>query len=85
MQVVLQVRADLLVRAFRVARDPFEVRLDLRVVINLEVIGRVRVPVEVVVLDAVLVVVRHEGRLRAGGKRACDKDEREKGDAERRT
>ena len=83
-EVVLQVRADLLVGALGVARDPFEMLLDLGVVVDLEMIGRVRVPLEVVVLDPVLVVVRHEGRLRAGGHGARDEDEHEEGDAERR-
>ena len=65
----------MLVGALGVAGDPLEVLLDLGVVVDLEVIRRVDVPLEVVVLDAVLVVVRHERRLRAGGDRAGDKDE----------
>ena len=39
--------------------------LDLRVVVDLEVVGRVDVPLEVVVVDVVLAEVRHERRLRA--------------------
>ena len=63
-QVVLQVGADLLIRAFRVAGDAFEMLLDLGVVVDLEVVRRVDVPLEVVVPDPVLAVVRHERRLR---------------------
>ena len=63
-EVVLQVRADLLVGALGVARDPLEVRLDLRVVVDLEVVGRVDVPLEIVVPDLVLAEIRHVGRLR---------------------
>ena len=84
-EVVLQVRADGLVRAFGVAGDPLEMLLDLRVVVDLEMIGGVRVPLEVVELDPVLVEVRHEGRLRAGGNGAGDEHEQEEGDAERRS
>ena len=53
-EVVLQLGADVLIRALRIAGDPFEVRLDLRVVVDLEVIGGVDLPVEVVVADLVL-------------------------------
>jgi hypothetical protein len=63
-EVMLEVRADLLICAFRVARDPFEVLLDVGVVIDFEMIGRVDVPLEVVVADPVLAVVRHVARLR---------------------
>jgi hypothetical protein len=42
-------------------------------------------PVKVVVLDPILVVVRHEGCLRAGGDLATDKHEQEEGDPERRS
>ena len=42
-EVVLQIGADLLIRALRVAGDALEVLLDLRVVVDLEVIGRVDV------------------------------------------
>ena len=63
-QVVLQVGADLLVGALGVAGDPLEMLLDLRVVVDLEVIGGVDVPLEVVVVDVVLAEVRHELRLR---------------------
>ena len=65
-QVVLQVGADLLVRALRVAGDALEVLLDLRVVVDLEVVGRVDVPLEGVVVDVVLAEVRDERRLRGG-------------------
>ena len=71
-EVVLEIGAHLLIRALRVAGDPFEMLLDVGVVVDLEVIRRVDAPLEVVVLDAVLVVVRHERRLRAGGDRAGD-------------
>ena len=41
-EVVLQIGADLLIRALRVGGDALEVRLDLRVVVDLEVVGRCR-------------------------------------------
>ena len=63
-QVVLEVRADLLIGAFRVARDPLEVLLEFRVVVDLEVLGRVDAPLEIVVLDAVLAEIGDEPRLR---------------------
>ncbi len=63
-EVVLQFSADVLIRAFRVARDPLEVLLDLRVVVNLEVFGRVDLPLEVVVADLVLAEVGNVRRLR---------------------
>ena len=62
-QVVLQVSTDLLVRPLRVAGHPLQMLLDIRVVVDLEVIGRVDVPVEVVVVDVVLAKIRHERRL----------------------
>ena len=66
-EIVPQVRADLLVRALGVARDPLEVPLVLGVVVDLEVVGLVDVPVELVVMDLVLAVVRRELRLRVDG------------------
>ena len=63
-EVMLEVGADSLIRAFGIAHDPLEMLLDLRVVIDLEVIGRVDVPVERVVADLVLAVVGHVARLR---------------------
>jgi hypothetical protein len=65
-EVVFQLRADLLVRAFGVAGDPLKVLLDLRVVVNLEVVGRVNLPVEVVVADLILAEVGDVGGLRRG-------------------
>ena len=62
-EVVLQVRADLLVGTLGIARDAFEMRLDLRVVVDLEVVGRVDVPLEIVVPDLVLAEIRHVGSL----------------------
>ena len=50
---------------FGVAGDPLEMLLDIGVVVDLEVVGRVDVPVEVVVVDVVLAEVRDERRLRA--------------------
>ena len=58
-EVVLQLGADVLIGAFGVAGDLLELRLDLRVVVNLEVVGRVDLPLEVVVADLVLAEVRH--------------------------
>jgi hypothetical protein len=63
---VLQIRGDLLVCALGVAGHAFQVLLGLRVVVNLEMIGGVRIPPEVVVPDLVLAVVRDEGRLCVG-------------------
>ena len=65
-QVVLQVGADLLIRALRVAGDPLEVLLDLRVVVDLEMVRGVDVPLEIVVPDPVLAEVRHVRRLGDG-------------------
>ena len=56
-EIVLEIGADLLVRALGVARDAFEVRFDLGVVVDLEVVGRVDVPLEIGVADLVLAVV----------------------------
>ena len=65
-QVVLQVGADLLVRALGVARHALEVLLELGVVVDLEMVRRVDVPVELVVVDVVLPEVGDERRLRGG-------------------
>ena len=54
----------MLIRALGIARDAFEVRLDLRVVIDLEVFGLVGVPLEVVVADLVLAEVGDVAGLR---------------------
>ena len=59
-EVVRQVGADLGVRALGVAGDALEVLLDVGVVEDLEVVGGVDVPLEVVVLDPVLAVVGEE-------------------------
>ena len=53
-EVVLQLGADVLIRALGVTGDPLEVLLGLRVVVNLEVVGRVDVPLEVVVAEPFL-------------------------------
>ena len=82
---MLQIRADRLVGALSINGDPLEMLLDLRVVVDLTMVGRVGLPVEVVELVSVLVVVRHEGCLCAGGKRARDEHEQEEADAERRS
>ena len=71
-QVVLQIGADLLIRAFRVAGDARQVLFELRVVVDLEVVRLVDVPLEVVVVDSVLPVVRDERRLRGGHARRRD-------------
>ncbi len=63
-EVVLQVRTDLLVGALRVAGNPLEVLLEIRVVVDLEMVGGVDVPVEVVVMNVVLAEIGHERRLR---------------------
>ncbi len=59
-ELVLQLGADVLIGALRVRRRPFEMLLELRVVVDLEVIGGVDVPPERVVVDAVLPEVRDE-------------------------
>ena len=71
---MLQLRADVLVGALRVGRHPLEVLLDLRVVIDLEVVGLVDMPVEVVVPDPVLAKVGDVGGL------GCDRRRHEAGD-----
>ena len=63
-EVVLQLGADVLIRALGVAGDALEVLFELRVVVDLEMIRRVDVPLEVVVADPVLAEVGHERRLR---------------------
>jgi hypothetical protein len=63
-EVVLQIGAHLLIGALRVARDPLHVRFDLGVVVDFEVIGRVDVPLEIVVADLVLAVIGDIRRLR---------------------
>ncbi len=67
----------MLICALGVARDTLEMRLDLRVVVDLEVIGLIDVPVEAVVANLILAVVgdvpglrlrrdrRHEDRQQA--------------------
>ena len=65
-QVVLQIRADLLIGALRVAGDALEVLLQRRVVVDFEVVGGVDEPLELVVVDVVLAEVRHHLRLRGG-------------------
>ena len=59
-QVVPEVGADLLVRALGIARDALEVLLQLWVVENLEVVCRIDMPIELVVLDLILPVERVE-------------------------
>ena len=63
-QIVFELGADVLIRALGIARDAFEMRLDLRVVIDLEVFGLVGVPLEVVVADLVLAEVGDVAGLR---------------------
>ncbi len=74
-QVVLEVRADRLVGALGVAGHTLEVRLHLAVVVDLEVVGRVDLPVEVAVVNQVLPEIRNEScrrrlRLRRPGEAA---------------
>ena len=56
-QVVPQIGADLLVGALGVAGDPLQMLFDLRVVVDLEMVGGVDLPLEVVVVDVVLAEV----------------------------
>ncbi len=78
-EVVLQLRADVLVGALRIPGHPLEVRLDFRVVVHDEVIRLVRVPGEFVVADLVLAEVRDirglgRGRLHGQGERRRERD-----------
>ena len=66
-EIVPQIRADLLIRALGVAGDPLEVPLVFRVVVNLEMVGLINMPLELVVVDLVLAVVRRDLRLRVDG------------------
>ena len=77
-QIVTQVGAELLVGALGVGGHPLEVLLELRVVVDVEMVRRVDVPVELVVLDAVLAVVRREllGAGRRGNRRGEEHDQR---------
>ena len=63
-EVVLQIGADLLVSAFGVARDPLQVHFELGIVVDLEVLGLVGVPHEVVVADLILAEVGNVAGLR---------------------
>ena len=78
-EVVLQLGADVLIRAFGIPGHPLEMRLDLRVVVHDEVIGLVRLPVELVVADLVLAEVRDvrglgRGRLHGQSERRRERD-----------
>jgi hypothetical protein len=66
-EIVPQIGADLLICALGIARDALEVAFVLGVVINFEVIRLVDVPLELVVVDPVLAVVRRELGLRVDG------------------
>ena len=66
-EIVLELGADVLVRALGVAGGPFEMLLELRVVVDLEVISGVDVPLEVVVSNAVLPEIGNVGRRGLGG------------------
>src|SRR5688500_8744305 len=72
----------MLVRAFGVAGDALEMRLDLWVVIDLEMIGGVNAPPEVVISDLILAEIRDIGRLRRG-KMRHQQDSRREGDSRR--
>ena len=65
-QVVLQLGADELVGALGELGDPLQMRLDLRVEVDVEVVGLVDVPLELLVPDAVLAVIRKVWRLGGG-------------------
>src|SRR5207245_353894 len=67
-QVVLQIGADLLIGALGVGRHAFEMPLGFRVVVDLEVVGLVDVPVELVVVNQVLAVVGNKRRPLRGGR-----------------
>ena len=58
--LVLELARDLLVAALQVRRQPAQVLLELGVVVDLEVGALVDAPLELVVADLVLAVVRHE-------------------------
>ncbi len=81
-EVVVQVRADLLIRAFRVAGDALQMLFELRVVVDLEMIRLVHLPLEGVVVDVVLAVVRDEPCLRGGGHGLTDEQNTRGSDAQ---
>ena len=81
-QVVVQVRADLLIRAFRVAGDALQVLFELRVVVDLEMIGLVHLPLEVVVMDVVLAEIWDEPCLRGGWPGVADEQDTHGSDAQ---
>ena len=85
-EIVFEIGADLLIRALGVAGDALQVLLDLGVVINLEVIGGVDHPLELVVVDVVLAEIGDQRRLRARRRRAAGHDDRgeERGGSEGR-
>jgi hypothetical protein len=76
-QVVVQVGADLLVGTLRVAGNPLEMLLDFGVVVDLEVLSRVDVPLEVVVMNVVLAEIGHKRCL--GGGSASKRRQKEGG------
>ncbi len=57
-ELFLQIRADLLIRAFGITRHALQMLLHFRVVVDFEVVGRVDLPLERVVVDVVLPEVR---------------------------
>ena len=79
----MQVGANLLIGAFRVAGDALEVLLDVGVVVNLEVVGGVDVPLEVVVVDVVLAEVGNKRRL--GGSGPGQRRQEQRGGDDRRS
>jgi hypothetical protein len=84
-EVMFELGADMLIRALGVAGDLLEVRLDLRVVVDLEMVRRVDLPLEVVVADLVLAVIRHKvGLCRRPAGTAQDHQRRDQDDEERR-
>jgi hypothetical protein len=82
---MLQIGADLLVGALGVTRDPFEVLLDLGVVEDLEVVGRIDLPLEVVEPDPVLAEIRDVRSLGEGIETGAEEQsQRQQGHAGRR-
>ena len=72
-KIVLELGADMLVRAFSVAGDPLQVFLDFGIVVDLEMVRRVDVPLEIVVADLILAEVGDELRLRRDLRRRANR------------
>src|SRR5687767_1017349 len=73
--VILQLRADMLVCTFGIRGHSLEVRFDFGVVVDDEVLGLVRPPLEPVVANLILPVIGDIGGLRSD--RCCQREDRQ--------